>query len=82
MLLQRDKKTMRLRFKICQRDGGSSKSFSISLDDTCDWQQLQAAILVNQPHLEGSYFLSLNKKVIRLPIFGLRHMRDLTPYEH
>ncbi|CAL5221243.1 g3397 [Coccomyxa viridis] len=53
---------MRLRFKICQGDSGSSKSFSISLDDTCDWQQLQAALLIKQPQLEGRNCLSLNKK--------------------
>ncbi len=68
---------MRLRFKICQGDSGSSKSFSISLDDTCDWQQLQAALLIKQPQLEGRNCLSLNKKVIRLPVLGLQHIRDL-----
>ena len=53
---------MRLRFKICQSDGGSSKSFSVLLDDNCDWQQLQASLLLKQPQLNCPS-LSLNKKV-------------------
>ena len=55
--------TMKLRFK--REDcavGGTSESFSLQVDDHCDWCQLQQAISRQRPHLEG-FSLSLNKRV-------------------
>ena len=55
--------TMKLRFKgeDCAL-GGTSKGFSLQVDDNCDWCQLQEAISRQCPYLER-FSLSLNKRV-------------------
>ena len=46
--------TMKLRFKgeDCAL-GGTSKGFSLQVDDNCDWCQLQEAISRQCPYLES-----------------------------
>ena len=52
---------MRLRVKLIQGEGGPSKHYSVLLDENCDWQQLQAAVVAEEPQLKCPA-LSLNKK--------------------